>query len=126
MRLYHALIAAGMMLLCSGVAFSDDRLAAGTLRAERFVQQAASTPPASRVVFDFQAHYGAKGLRLSGANDILALHVAAAKYLRFALREPDFFTKASSKGAPSARRSFWAGAPKNARTRNWRASMKGS
>ncbi len=49
-----------------------------TLRAERFSQQAAGTPPASRIVFDFQAQFGAKGLRLSGATDILALNVAAA------------------------------------------------
>ena len=51
---------------------------AGTVMAERLVQQAAGTPQASRIFFDLRGRFGAKGLRLNGVAEILALNVAAA------------------------------------------------
>lgn len=51
---------------------------AGVVYAKRLVQQAAGTPPAASVFFDLRPLTGGKGLRLSGASELLCLNAAAA------------------------------------------------
>lgn len=52
--------------------------AVATLYCERFVQQAAGTPQASKTEINLQNFFGAQALRLKGSSDFIALNVAAA------------------------------------------------